>query len=29
MNLQSNDELRIERRALHDRVDAIEPWPPA
>ncbi len=29
MNLQSTDELRIARRALHDRVDAIEPWPPA
>lgn len=25
MNLQTNYELRIERRALRDRVDAIEP----
>ena len=25
MNLQSNYELRLERRALRDRIDAIEP----
>jgi antitoxin HigA-1 len=29
MNLQSHYELRIERRALRDQLDAIAPWQPA